>query len=52
MDNYVHVLYTVRQKNNFECSMEQAMLQTLVAALLSSIGIMALVNKIVKVLAC
>ena len=36
--------------NDFECSMEQATLGTFVAALLSSIKIMALANKIIKVL--
>ena len=47
----VHTLHSTTQINDFECSMEQATLRTFVAALLSSIRIMALANKIVKILA-
>ena len=40
-----------KEVNDFECSLEQATLQTFVAALLSSIRIRALANKIVGVFA-
>ena len=42
---------TSKEVNDFECSLEQATLQTFVAAVLSSIRIRALANEIVKVFA-